>query len=71
MADIVTTQRTAKKYKGALLVFGLALIVGLIGTCSSTRGAGASSSWALWVLLTVVGGVGFIVARFLAWWNHG
>lgn len=59
----VTTQQTAKRYKGAQLAGAAMLVIGLFAMFNG------GLSWGS--LLTLLGLVVFIGARFLAWWNHG
>jgi ABC-type Mn2+/Zn2+ transport system permease subunit len=60
-------EQTAKKYKGAQLLGTLACIGGVIYGFASGTPEGAAIG-----MLTVLGGIClFILARFLAWWNHG
>lgn len=66
----VVIEQTAKKYKGAQLVFGLAVFVGLFvllyGVTNERQGATAGGG-AVFCLAFV----GYAITRLLAWWDHG
>jgi hypothetical protein len=76
-ADIVdgrrvrTVERTAKRFKGLMVLGSLALcvgIVGLLGNCEPE----STAPMPLWpILVTVVGLLVVFYARFAAWWHHG
>lgn len=60
----VVTEQTSKRYKGLMLVGGLACCVGVVMI------VGAEDKSTGFDLLLVGLGV-YVAARFLAWWNHG
>ena len=69
--QVRTVERTAKRFKGHILVSTLLLLVGvfwIVGSCS-TLGAEHISPWA--VLLVFVAAVWLFVAKLSAWWHHG
>jgi hypothetical protein len=62
---VVTTQQTAKRYKGMQLWGAVILCIGVVMMM-----AGGNS--AVWGLLVGLAGCGlYAVGRFRAWWNHG
>jgi len=61
---VLTTQQTAKKYKGAQLVGCAMLVAGLVVGCSSAQSTGGG-------LLGAAGLLVYLGARLLAWWEHG
>lgn len=75
-SPVTTTQQTSKRLKGhQLIAFGL-IVAGTVSMCSSTasvsKGGGAVSTGAVvGVLLFLVGGIWYLVARFRTWWHHG
>lgn len=60
---VVTTQATAKRYKGAQLLAALVVSVGVVGVIGGGH---------LWGSLTAFAGLGlYFVARARSWWAHG
>ena len=63
-----TTERTGKQLKGWLVVFAVVLCCGLLGTCVAAVD-GESPHW-FWVVLLVVGVLGWFVTEVSIWWEH-
>ncbi len=60
----VVTEQTSKKYKGRMLLGGLACCIGvvmMVGSESPLPG----------LLAIAVGALLYASGRFSAWWNHG
>lgn len=68
MDQVVTIQKTSKGIKLAQLVFFALFIVGSVKTCAA---AGSNVTPGAGVGLMLLGGLGVLVARILAWWRHG
>lgn len=63
----VTTQQTAKRYKGQMLIAGAIMVLGLI-----LAGAAESGGWRTFgAVLVLLGLVMYLGARFRAWWANG
>lgn len=60
--SVVTTQQTAKKYKGAQLV-GLLLICGGVVSCVGKEPLTSTGLWTVGVIV-------WLGARAAAWWRH-
>jgi len=62
-------EQTGKKWKGLQLISGIIFIIGLFmffsaaGSSNPADGTGGA-------VMVFVGLVGYITARFAAWWNH-
>ena len=63
---VVTTQETAKKFKGQQLLGG-----GLCGLAVIFLVSGEGSMIAIGTLLFIAGLALYFIARFQAWWHHG
>ncbi|WP_298929300.1 zinc-ribbon domain-containing protein [uncultured Ramlibacter sp.] len=63
LPGVVTTQQTAKKYKGLQLVAVLLCAAGTVSCVAKEIPASA--------LLWTLGFVLYVAARFSAWWRHG
>lgn len=63
----VTTQQTAKKYKGQMIVAVLVILVGVV----MMVGAGDGGGRPFGALLFLIGLVLWLGARFRAWWANG
>ena len=66
-------EHTAKRYKAWMLLGGsliiLSIAIALVGVSQSD--SETSVGWmAASILVFLVGGIGYISARLLAWWNH-
>lgn len=60
---VVTTQLTAKRYKGAQLLAAAVMSIGVVGVVGGGH---------LWGSLTALAGLAlYFVARARAWWSHG
>lgn len=70
--QVVTIEKTAKKWKRLQLIGALLTIVGTV-FCAAAGASHASQPVAAGgTLLLFVGGLGlFICARIGAWWHHG
>lgn len=65
---VLTTQQTAKRFKGAEAIGAVVLMIGIVllflpGAESGTLGVG--------VLLSTVGIIVTLSAKIGAWWHHG
>lgn len=62
-AGVVTTQQTAKRFKGAQLLGAAVMSAGMVALVAGAAGWGAG---------LMMAGLGiFLVARARAWWAHG
>lgn len=76
---VQTVEKTGKFWKAQMLLAAMMTIVGVIMVCAgvqsmqATRAAGGQvhASGGIGGLLVFGGLIWFIVARVLAWWNHG
>ena len=68
----VTTQQTAKRYKGLQLIGAIMVVSGItsVGVTISERSAEPTGAM-IGSLLFLFGFVIFLTGRLLAWWNHG
>lgn len=68
-SGVVTTQETAKRYKGMQLIGTAIICLGVVACVAAGQPGGASAP--IWAgLFFLVGSVVFALGRFLAWWNH-
>ena len=69
--QVQTIEKTAKQYKGQMVLSTIMLLVGiilLIGTCAITQGP---SVWLVVpILIMVLAALWYIVAWLSAWWHH-
>ena len=70
----VTIEKTAKKYKLALLVSGLCFFFGIFWLIFAVAAAQADNTtphivmpW-LFIIMSVIA---YIVTKLVIWWNHG
>lgn len=72
-----TIEKTAKTYKGQILLASLLLIGGMVYTFVSRRGLASNPAdpafthLVVGVIVTVVAGGWLILAKLAAWWHHG
>lgn len=63
MTKPMQIEQTSKIYKLLTVVFFLMIVVGIVAAIAESPVFGPS--------MLLIGLVGFLVTRFLAWWNHG
>ena len=63
MGATQTIEKTGKKWKGIILVFGAIIGLGVLVMVGGNRQVGGG--------LLGIGLVGFLAARIGAWWQHG
>jgi DNA-directed RNA polymerase subunit RPC12/RpoP len=63
----VTTQQTAKRYKGFQLVGSIAFAVGLVWLFAAPE----PGSKAVGVIIAIVGMILYLYGRIAGWWQHG
>lgn len=68
---VITTEQTAKKFKGMILLAWALFFIGLYLTFT----AGSKQHFDIWQsmtgMLSIVGGLGlWIVTKFRVWWHH-
>ena len=69
--QVVTIERTAKRYKGWLALFTLIFLACAIVIVVSANQAGAESGTLILAILgALVGGVGGLLTRLMIWWHH-
>jgi len=67
---VQSVELTAKKWKAAMLISALMMVVGLPLAIFCGQ-AGGSAGVAIGVLLAAAGLIGWLIARIGAWWFHG
>jgi len=69
--SVTTTELTAKKLKGKLLIALSIMAVGMVSCIASSGGSGEpGAGFALGTLAFIVGFGYWIVTRFRIWWHH-
>lgn len=66
----IVTERTAKSLKAAMLLFGLLACVGAVIAVKG-HGFGEKDTMNAGLGILIIGLLGFILARIMAWWEHG
>lgn len=59
----VLVEHTGKELKAVMLVGGIGCAIGVVLAMATTEAA--------WLIVSVVGAWSWLVARIMAWWNHG
>lgn len=71
----VTIERTSKRFKLRLLIYGLGFFVGLFWFiyAMTNRHPVTNEQIAIWkpVTLLVVSGILYLITKVRIWWNHG
>ena len=69
--QVVTIERTAKRYKGWLALFTLLFLACAVMVVAAANDAGANSGMLiLGILGLLVGGLGALLTRLVIWWHH-
>lgn len=59
----VLVEHTGKELKAVMLIGGIGCALGVVLAMATTE--------AVWLIVSAVGTWSWLVARIMAWWNHG
>ncbi len=70
--QVVTIQKTGKRLKGRLVISFLLVLVGAImaGVSWPSDSEPSVPTFAIGILLVVIGALGYLLTRIAIWWHH-